>query len=239
MRIPPTERERPRRVEPVRLTERVEPVRPSDAPRREPAGRPNVDVPIPLAPLRAPAGEILPPPPQGHRPESAAASSGGGIAEDVTLPAPSKPTSGRPSVAPAERPAEPVPQAMRAPRTHRPRLRLALGACLVLGVLIGGLYVLPATDVEVVPVGPTTTTATPPATPSITPPPLQRATVPGLLGQRVEIATELLEQADLVVGSVTPVPGEAGSVVRSEPTQGEAVRAGTAVDLFVGNGEEG
>jgi len=240
MRIPPTKRERPERVQPVGLTERVEPVRPTDAPRREPAGRPNVDVPIPLAPLRVPTDEILPPPPQGHRPAAAAAAgSEGGIAEDVTLPAPSKPTSGRPSLAPAERPAEPVPQAMRAPRTHRPRLRLALGACLVLGVLIGGLYVLPATDVEVVPVGPTTTTATPPATPSITPPPLQRATVPGLLGQRVEIATELLEQADLVVGSVIPVPGEAGSVVRSEPTQGEAVSAGTAVDLFVGNGEEG
>lgn len=237
MRIPPSERERPERVEPVRLAERVEPVRPTDAPRREPAGRPNVDVPIPLAPLRVPTGEILAPPPQGDRP-AAAAGSEGGIAEDVTLPAPSKPTSGMPSVAPAERPAEPVPQAMRAPRTHRPRLRLALGACLVLGVLIGGRYVLPATDLEVEPVGPTTITATPSATPSITPP-LQRATVPGLLGQRVEIATELLEQADLVVGSVTPVPGEAGSVVRTEPTQGEAVRAGTAVDLFVGNGEEG
>jgi beta-lactam-binding protein with PASTA domain len=104
----------------------------------------------------------------------------------------------------------------------------------VLGVLIGGLYALPATDVEVEPAGPTTVTATP----SITPP-LVPATVPGLLGQTVEIATELLERAGLVVGSVTPVPGEAGSVVRTEPTQGEAVRAGTAVDLFVGNGAEG
>jgi beta-lactam-binding protein with PASTA domain len=108
----------------------------------------------------------------------------------------------------------------------------------VLGVLIGGPYVLPATDLGVVPVGPTTMTATPSVTPSITPP-VRRATVPGLLGRRVEIATELLEQADLVVGSVTPVPGEAGSVVRTEPTQGEAVRAGTAVDIFVGNGAEG
>ncbi|MGH2671971.1 MAG: protein kinase, partial [Actinomycetota bacterium] len=102
IRIVPSERERPERVEPVRLAERVEPVRPTDAPRREPAGRPNVDVPIPLAPLRVPTGEILAPPPQGHRP-AAAAGSEGGIAEDVTPPAPSKPTPGRPSAAPVER----------------------------------------------------------------------------------------------------------------------------------------
>lgn len=112
----------------------------------------------------------------------------------------------------------------------------------MLGVLTGGFYALRATDAEVDPVGPTTITATPTAPPTATPPitpALEPATVPVLLGERVEIATELLEQAGLVVGSVTAVPGEAGLVVRTEPTQGEAVSAGTAVDIFVGNGEEG
>ena len=60
-----------------------------------------------------------------------------------------------------------------------------------------------------------------------------------MLSVRVERATELLQQAGLVVGSVTTVPGRAWVVVRTEPTQGEAVAAGTAVDLFVGNGAEG
>jgi beta-lactam-binding protein with PASTA domain len=121
-------------------------------------------------------------------------------------------------------------------------VRVALGACLVLGVLVGGIFVFRATD-EGEPQGTTTVTPTT-ATPTTSTPttsttaPLERATVPVLLGQEVEIATELLEQAGLVVGSVTAVPGEAGLVVRTEPTQGEAVSAGTAVDLFVGNGEQ-
>jgi hypothetical protein len=106
----------------------------------------------------------------------------------------------------------------------------------VLGVLVGGIFAFRATDAEVRPQGPATVTATP--TTSLTPP-LQPTTVPVLLGQSVEIATELLEQAGLLVGSVTAVSGEARLVVRTEPTQGEAVMAGTAVDLFVGNGEEG
>jgi beta-lactam-binding protein with PASTA domain len=42
-----------------------------------------------------------------------------------------------------------------------------------------------------------------------------------------------------VVGVVTTVPGGEGVVVRTDPTPGEAVAAGTAVDLFVGNGVEG
>jgi beta-lactam-binding protein with PASTA domain len=75
------------------------------------------------------------------------------------------------------------------------------------------------------------------ATPSPTPV-IARATVPGVLGVRVERATEQLQEAGLIVGSVTTVPGKAGVVVRTEPTQGEAVASGTAVDLFVGNGAE-
>lgn len=106
----------------------------------------------------------------------------------------------------------------------------------MLGILVGGIFAFRAIDAEVQPQGPATVTATP--TTSVTPQP-QPATVPVLLGQRVEIATELLEQAGLLVGSVTAVSGETGLVVRTEPTQGEAVMAGTAVDLFVGNGEEG
>jgi len=74
-------------------------------------------------------------------------------------------------------------------------------------------------------------------TPSVTPAP-QPATVPAMLGLRLESATDLLQQAGLVVGSVTTVPGRAGVVVRTEPTQGEAVAAGTVVNLFVGNGAE-
>jgi beta-lactam-binding protein with PASTA domain len=106
----------------------------------------------------------------------------------------------------------------------------------LLGALIGSRFVLQATDVEVQPEARTSVTATP-ATSTIKP--LEPATVPAVLGLRVEIATELLERAGLVVGSVTAIPGEARWVVRTEPTQGEAVTTGTLVDLFVGNGEDG
>lgn len=225
-RIPPTERARPERVEPGRSTQ---------APRPESVGRPRADAPIPLALPRVPTGDVPPPPPQGPGPEPVEASSDDGIGGAVTRQAPAEPIAGWPPVAPVEEPADPAPHARRA-RAHSPRLRFALGVCLVLGVLVGGIFAFRAIDAEVQPQGPATVTATP--TTSVTPQP-QPATVPVLLGQRVEIATELLEQAGLLVGSVTAVSGETGLVVRTEPTQGEAVMAGTAVDLFVGNGEEG
>lgn len=62
------------------------------------------------------------------------------------------------------------------------------------------------------------------------------ATVPVVLGRRVERVALLLDRAGLAVGSVTTVSGRAGIVVRTDPTQGEAVAAGTEVDLFVGSG---
>jgi beta-lactam-binding protein with PASTA domain len=63
-----------------------------------------------------------------------------------------------------------------------------------------------------------------------------RATVPDTLGLSVIEATELLESAGLVVGTSTPVPGDLGVVEGTDPTPGEAVVAGTVVDLLVGDG---
>jgi hypothetical protein len=227
----------PRRIRPAERAhaERVEPVPSTQAPRPEPAGRPRADAPILLSLPQVPTVDLPPPPPQGPGPEPVEASSDEGIGGEVTRQAPSEPIAGSPSVAPVEEPAERATEVGRAPRAHRPRLRFALGVCLVLGVLVGGIFAFRAMDSEVRPQGPATVTATP--TTSVTPS-LQPATVPVLIGQSVETATELLEQDGLLVGNVTAVPGETGLVVRTEPTQGEAVMAGTAVDLFVGNGGE-
>jgi hypothetical protein len=79
-----------------------------------------------------------------------------------------------------------------------------------------------------------TPSSSPSATPSIVP-----ATVPNVVGLSVERATERIEGAGLVVGTITSVPGSADTVVSSDPTQGEAVVAGTVVNLSVGDGSSG
>jgi serine/threonine-protein kinase len=76
--------------------------------------------------------------------------------------------------------------------------------------------------------------ATVSTTPSIVP-----ATVPDVIGLSVERATERLEGAGFVVGTITSVPGPADTVVSSDPTPGEAVVSGTVVDLSVGDGSSG
>jgi beta-lactam-binding protein with PASTA domain len=65
-----------------------------------------------------------------------------------------------------------------------------------------------------------------------------RATVPDAIGLSVLEATELLESAGLVAGTTTAVPGQLDVVVGTDPTPGEAVVAGTVVDLLVGDGTE-
>jgi serine/threonine-protein kinase len=65
------------------------------------------------------------------------------------------------------------------------------------------------------------------------------AAIPTILGLTEDQARTLLEGAGLAVGTVTEVPGAEGVVVDSDPTQGEAVTAGTTVDLFVGDGTAG
>ncbi len=148
------------------------------------------------------------------------------------------------------RPARPVSEALEEPqpreaiRRGRRRRRVVLVALLstvvVIGASVGAFLALRDTGGgrhRPVGSGAASPSAATSVTPSVTAAP-QPATVPAVLGVRVEAATELLQQAGLVVGSVTTVPGRAGVVVRSEPTQGEAVAAGTAVNLFVGNGAE-
>jgi len=167
------------------------------------------------------------------------------------LPAPPRPD--RSSVAVAEeaevispRPAREVKvsEALEAPPQKRRRRGLVLVALassvVVIGTSIGAVLAMrAASDDQDRPVrsGAASPSVAASATPSMTPA-LQPATVPAVLGVRVETATELLQQAGLVVGSVTTEPGKAGVVVRTEPTQGEAVPAGTVVELFVGNGAE-
>jgi hypothetical protein len=81
--------------------------------------------------------------------------------------------------------------------------------------------------------------SSPSGTPSTSATPaIAGATVPDVLGRRMGPATDLLERAGLVVGAVTEVPGDRGRVVRTDPTPGEAVVAGTVVAIFVGDGSE-
>jgi hypothetical protein len=131
-------------------------------------------------------------------------------------------------------PAAPMPAPTRPPR--RGRLVVTLVSLVVLATVVVGLAVLRSVDetpdAPTVP-SPTPTVDAPTASPTVV---VQRATVPDVLGEEVESATLLIEQAGLVVGVVTTVPGSDGIVVRTDPTPGEAVAAGTAVDLFVGNG---
>ncbi len=79
------------------------------------------------------------------------------------------------------------------------------------------------------------------ATPSSSPSPsatssIEPTTVPVVIGLSVERATDRLEGAGLVVGPVESVAGPLDTVVSSDPTQGEAVTAGTVVTLSVGDG---
>jgi hypothetical protein len=131
----------------------------------------------------------------------------------------------------------PVTAPPRPPR--RGRIVVALVSLVVLATVVVGLAVLRSADetpdAPTVPT-PTPTVDAPTASPTVV---VQRATVPDVLGEELESATLLIEQAGLLVGVVTTVPGSADVVVRTDPTPGEAVAAGTAVDLFVGNGVGG
>jgi serine/threonine-protein kinase len=134
----------------------------------------------------------------------------------------------------------PPPRRAPAAPPRRPwnkRLIVLASAAAMSAVAVAGVFVLrdgdPAADAPA---------RTPVASPSASASPTDTfvpATVPAVLGLTLGEATVRLESAGLVVGSVGMEPGEAGIVVRSDPTQGEAVVAGTEVDLFVGDGEGG
>lgn len=203
-------------------------------PAREPAGPAETPHARPVG-LALPAG---PAPPRPDRSEAAARP------EDSTASAATAPVASASVGGPAERVAvagEAVSEPGRARRRRRRVLLAALVGCLV--AIAGSVGVVVAMraldDGGQAPgrSGAPSPSAVASETASVAPA-LGRATVPGVLGARVERATELIERAGLVVGSVTTVPGRAGVVVRTEPTQGEAVPAGTVVDLFVGNGAE-
>lgn len=145
------------------------------------------------------------------------------------------PTAERPT---AERPtAEGATRPTKRARLARPRLPIAFGTSILVLGLIVWLIASRGTDAEDQVGDPVRPTLTPPAMSTLpSPEPIVAATVPTLLGRPLERATILIERADLVVGSIIPVLGEEGVVVRTEPTQGEAVPTGTVVDIFVGSG---
>jgi serine/threonine-protein kinase len=65
--------------------------------------------------------------------------------------------------------------------------------------------------------------------------------VPPLVGQDLARATELIEKAGLVLGTVEQVPDEeapAGAVVSQDPPAGQEAASGTAVNLVVSTGLE-
>jgi hypothetical protein len=76
-----------------------------------------------------------------------------------------------------------------------------------------------------------------PASPSIgsLSPALIPATVPDVLGRTIRIAENRILAAKLEVGDIIPIAGKSGRVVRTDPTPGEAVTAGTPVTIYVGN----
>ncbi len=76
-----------------------------------------------------------------------------------------------------------------------------------------------------------------PASPSIgsLSPALIPATVPDVLGRTTRIAENRIVAAKLEVGDIIPIAGKSGRVVRTDPTPGEAVTAGTPVTIYVGN----
>jgi serine/threonine-protein kinase len=141
---------------------------------------------------------------------------------------------GRPVVPDAVR-AESPPTAPPVPRRARRRVAFVIAVIAVaMASVAAGMLALGGGAEE----APTRTpSATPTAEPSPSPT-IARATVPDTIGLSVLEATELLESAGLAVGASTPAPGEDGVVVGTDPTPGEAVVAGTVVDLLVGDGTE-
>jgi PASTA domain-containing protein len=61
------------------------------------------------------------------------------------------------------------------------------------------------------------------------------ATVPDVLGRSVLLAKKRIVAAHLEVGGIVPIAGKLGRVVRTDPTPGEAVTAGTLVTMYVGD----
>jgi serine/threonine-protein kinase len=69
-------------------------------------------------------------------------------------------------------------------------------------------------------------------------PPVRQVAVPGVVNQPQDAATDLLEEAGLVVGDITPRPttdpAQEGIVLESSPAPGAEVEEGSEVDLVVG-----
>jgi hypothetical protein len=132
------------------------------------------------------------------------------------------------------------------PRHHVRSRRLLLVAILsvlaLAGVGIGSAAFIGKDDDRPDPAASRTGSTTPSITAAIAPSAspstvgVVRATVPDLIGLRIGRAASALQDAGLMLGSVTTVPGPAGVVVRTDPTPGEAVLAASVVDVFVGNG---
>ena len=204
------------------------------------ASEPSVAQVTPMVSAAAPVEPLLVEPPAAEHPpierllmEPAAAEALLAEAPPTERPTAEQATAEQPTVEGATRPAKRA-------RLARPRLPVVLGASVVvLGLIVGVFIASRGTDAEdqggdaVRPTPTPSATSEPPS-----PEPIVPATVPALLGKPLERATGLLERAGLVIGSVIPVLGEEGVVVRTDPTQGEAVPAGTVVDLFVGSGAD-
>jgi beta-lactam-binding protein with PASTA domain len=60
------------------------------------------------------------------------------------------------------------------------------------------------------------------------------ATVPDVTGKTIPTAVTRIHEANLEVGDIVPIAGTPGRVVRTDPTPGEAVTAGTHVTIYIG-----
>jgi hypothetical protein len=107
-------------------------------------------------------------------------------------------------------------------------IAVALGIAVAAAI---GVAAWVASPNEAIPPPTTASQAAAPSSPDFVP-----ATVPDVLRRSLQVAKDQLVAANLQVGRVVNVAGTLGHVVRTDPTPGEAVTAGTPVTIYVGDG---
>jgi hypothetical protein len=115
--------------------------------------------------------------------------------------------------------------------------RRAVAAAVVITLLLSaGVRALVISRNEASPTPSDAQSASPSTSPPSSPTPaIVPATVPDITGMTLQNAVARIHEAKLEVGDVVPVGGLPGRVVRTDPTPGEAVTAGTRVTIFMGS----